>query len=74
MLTNGAPGYPGVPGSAIGEIGAPSGLQLTWDGHRLGLFGNEQLMPTANGGAAPGTATGSRRPAARSASPPARSG
>ena len=74
MLTNGAPGYPGVPGSAIGEIGAPSGLQLTWDGHPLDMFDNEQLMPTANGGAAPGTATRSRRSAARSASPSTRSG
>ncbi len=53
VRTSGAPRYSGVPGSAIGETGTPSGLQVTWDGHPLYLFSNEQVMPTANGGAAP---------------------
>jgi hypothetical protein len=42
-----------VPGAAIGKIGTPSGLQVTWDGHPLYLFSNEQLIPTAYGGAVP---------------------
>ena len=29
VLTNGAPGWSGVPGSAIGEIGTASGLQVS---------------------------------------------
>jgi predicted lipoprotein with Yx(FWY)xxD motif len=52
VRTNGTPGTSGgVPGSAIGEFGSPSGLQVTWNGQPLYLFSNEQLMPTANGGA-----------------------
>jgi len=47
VRTSGAPRYSGVPGSAIGETGTPSGLQVTWDGHPLYLFSNEQAMPTA---------------------------
>ena len=47
------PGIRACPRSAIGETGTPSGLQVTWDGHPLYLFSNEQVMPTANGGAAP---------------------
>jgi predicted lipoprotein with Yx(FWY)xxD motif len=51
VRTDGAPSWSGVSGNAIGEIGTPSGLQVTWYGHPLYLFSNEQLMPTANGGA-----------------------
>ena len=53
VRTDGAPGWSGVPGNAIGEFGTFSGLQVTWDGHPLYIFSNEQLMPTANGGATP---------------------
>jgi predicted lipoprotein with Yx(FWY)xxD motif len=53
VLTNGSPGHSGVPGWPIGEFGSPQGLQVTWHGHPLYLFSNEQAMPTANGGAAP---------------------
>ena len=51
VRTDGGPGWSGVSGNAIGEIGTPSGLQVTWYGHPLYLFSHEQLMPTANGGA-----------------------
>jgi hypothetical protein len=54
VLTGGSPGYSGVPASGIGETGLPGGLnQVTWDGHPLYLFSNEQAAPTSNGGAAP---------------------
>jgi hypothetical protein len=39
--------------ATVGEIGTPSGLQVSGDGHPPCLFSNEQVMPTANGGAAP---------------------
>jgi predicted lipoprotein with Yx(FWY)xxD motif len=51
VRTSGAPGRSGVPGSAIGKIRTPSGLQVTWHGQPLYLFSNEQLMLTSSGGA-----------------------
>jgi len=54
VLTSGIPGASGVPASGIGETGLPGGLsQVTWDGHPLYLFSNEQAAPLPNGGAAP---------------------
>ena len=53
-LTNGSPGYSGVPASGVGSVGLPSGLsQITWNGHPLYLFAFEGLVPTSNGGGAP---------------------
>ena len=52
--TNGTPGNSGVPAGAIGTTGLPGGLsQITWNGHPLYLFSNEQAAPTSSGGAAP---------------------
>ncbi|HUB22864.1 MAG TPA: hypothetical protein VMA97_10720 [Streptosporangiaceae bacterium] len=52
--TNGSPGSSGVPAGAVGTTGLPGGLsQITWNGHPLYLFSNEQAAPTSNGGAVP---------------------
>jgi predicted lipoprotein with Yx(FWY)xxD motif len=49
--TDGSPGHSGVPASAVGTVGLPSGLsQITWNGHPLYLVSNE----------APATCTGRR--------------
>ena len=54
VLTSGSPGYSGVPASGIGVTGLPGGLsQVTWNGHPLYLFSNEQAAPLPNGSAAP---------------------
>lgn len=43
-LTQGSPGYTGVPASGVGEIGLPGGVsQATWYGHPLYTFGSEQI-------------------------------
>jgi predicted lipoprotein with Yx(FWY)xxD motif len=50
VLTQGAPGYTGVPGHAIGQIRIPRYLtQVTWYGHPLYLFSKEQLVQTSTG-------------------------
>jgi predicted lipoprotein with Yx(FWY)xxD motif len=52
--TNGSPGSSGVPASDVGVTSVSGGLsQITWNGHPLYLFSNEQAAPTATGGAAP---------------------
>lgn len=54
VLTNSSPGYTGLPGYAIGGTGIPYGLaQVTWYGHPLYLFSNEQLALTSTGAPAP---------------------
>ncbi len=47
------PGIRSCPAPPSAKSAAPSGLRVAWDGRPLYLFGNEQVMPTANGGAAP---------------------
>jgi predicted lipoprotein with Yx(FWY)xxD motif len=52
--TSGSPGYSGVPASGVGVTSLPGGLsQITWNGHPLYLFSNEQPAPTPNGSFAP---------------------
>ncbi len=54
VLTQDRPGRAGVPASGIGEIGIPGDLtQVTWYGHPLYLFSDEQATPLPNGAFGP---------------------
>ncbi len=53
LLTTAHPGIRLRRAPPSAKSAAPGGLQVAWDGHPLYLFSNEQVMPTASGGAAP---------------------